>query len=207
MILNQKLDKYKLILASKSPRRQMLLSELGLDFEVRLKGEFDESYPQYLGHEDIPVFLAQKKAQQYIATLKPDEILITSDTIVWCEEQVLGKPEDRTDAINILRMLSGNKHIVITGVAISTIDKSRSFSVHTDVFFRHLTDEEIEYYVDKFKPYDKAGAYGVQEWIGYVGVERIDGSYFNVMGLPVQKLYTELLSFVNEIENQINSNQ
>ncbi len=198
MLLNQLLKGKTIILASQSPRRQQLLSELGLPFEVRFFSEVDESYPGNLSFTQIPVYLALKKAKPYKSTLKDNEILITSDTIVWCKGQVLGKPSDRDDAISILRTLSGSKHTVVTGVAMTHIDRMHSFIAETDVYFRHLSDEEIVYYIDNFKPFDKAGAYGIQEWIGYVGVERIDGSYFNVMGLPVQKLYSELLSFLQE---------
>lgn len=195
MILNQLLAGKKLILASKSPRRQHLLSELGVQFEIKLNGDKDESYPESIPFNEIPIFLAKKKAIPFQNKLSDNEILITSDTIVWCNSKVLGKPIDREDAINILSQLSNNKHVVITGVCINHRGKEHCFSALTDVYFRELSLEEITYYVDKFKPYDKAGAYGVQEWIGYIGVERIDGSYFNVMGLPVQKLYVELLNF------------
>lgn len=198
MLLHHLLKGKTIILASQSPRRQQLLAELGLPFEVRLFGEVNESYPTDLIYTEIPVYLAQKKAEPYKSSLKDSEILITSDTIVWCKGQVLGKPTDRDDAVEILRTLSGCKHTVVTGVAITFQGRFRSFIAETDVYFRHLSDEEILYYIDNFKPFDKAGAYGIQEWIGYVGVERIDGSYFNVMGLPVQKLYSELVSFLQE---------
>jgi septum formation protein len=201
MILNQKLDRYKIILASKSPRRQHLIGELGIAFEVRLNGDTDESYPSDLSFNEIPIYLAQKKAEPLIGNLSANEILITSDTIVWCDNTIVGKPADRSDAIRILEQLSGKKHVVVTGVKLTSGIKSRTFSAHTDVYFRKLTHEEIEYYVDTFKPFDKAGAYGIQEWIGYVGVERIEGSYFNVMGRPVQKLYMELSGFIDELEN------
>jgi len=199
VILNQLLEGKKVILASQSPRRQHLLRELGIPFEVRLNGDDNESYPESLTFNEIPVFLAKKKAKPFENSLSNNEILITSDTIVWCNGKVLGKPVDREDAINILKELSNNKHIVVTGVSIIHRGKEHSFAASTDVYFRELSLEEITYYVDKFKPFDKAGAYGVQEWIGYVGVERIDGSYFNVMGLPVQKLYVELLNFLQNI--------
>ena len=187
-----------IILASQSPRRQQLLSELGLPFEVRVNGEVDETYPQSIMPEDIPVYLAAKKSQAFRATLVSNEILLTSDTIVICEGKVLGKPIDRQHAIDTLSSLSGSMHSVITGVALFYNGKERTFSSTTDVYFRELTLDEIEFYVDTYKPFDKAGAYGIQEWIGYVGVERIDGSYFNVMGLPVQKLYSELTRFLGE---------
>jgi septum formation protein len=200
MLLHEKLKGYKLILASQSPRRQFLLGELGFNFEVRLNGNTDETYPNNLQFNTIPVFLAQKKAKPFIADLATNEILITSDTIVWCNQQVIGKPANREEAISFLQTLSGNMHLVITGVCLSSVLKSTTFSVETEVYFRKLEEAEIEFYVDTFKPYDKAGAYGVQEWIGYVGVERINGSYFNVMGLPVQRLYVELNKFLDEIE-------
>lgn len=196
MILNQLLQGKKLVLASQSPRRQHLLSQLGVDFEVRLNGEADESYPDSLNFAEIPEYLAKKKAEPYLDSLSNNEILITSDTIVWCNGRVLGKPADRGDAVSILKELSNNKHEVITGVYLIYNGNQRSFSAKTDVYFRALTIEEIDFYIDNFKPYDKAGAYGIQEWIGYVAVERIDGSYFNVMGLPIQKLYTELIDFL-----------
>jgi septum formation protein len=200
MLLHDKLKGYKLILASQSPRRQFLLGELGFNFEVRLNGNTDETYPNNLQFNTIPVFLAQKKAKPFIADLATNEILITSDTIVWCNQQVIGKPANREEAISFLQTLSGNMHLVITGVCLSSVLKSTTFSIETEVYFRKLEEAEIEFYVDTFKPYDKAGAYGVQEWIGYVGVERINGSYFNVMGLPVQRLYVELNKFLDEIE-------
>lgn len=198
-MLIHKLRGKHLVLASKSPRRQQLLRELGLNFEVRLNGETDECYPAGLSNTDIPMFLARKKAEPLLGSLQSNEILITSDTIVWCNNEVIGKPLDRDDAIKILNKLSGNKHVVVTGVCLSTTSRSTCFHVETDVYFRKLTQEEICYYVDRYTPYDKAGAYGVQEWIGYVGVERIEGSYFNVMGLPVQRLYTELEKFIDQI--------
>lgn len=198
MLIHKLRDKH-LVLASKSPRRQQLLRELELSFEVRLNGETDECYPAGLSITEIPMFLARKKAEPLMGTLQSNEILITSDTIVWCKNEVIGKPLDRDDAIKTLNKLSGDKHVVITGVCLSTTIRSTCFHVETDVYFRKLTQEEICYYVDRYKPYDKAGAYGVQEWIGYVGVERIEGSYFNVMGLPVQRLYTELEKFIDQI--------
>lgn len=196
MLLNQLLKDKILILASKSPRRQQLLRELGVPFDVRLFGETDESYPNELNFSEIPEYLATKKALPYIQTLASHEVLITSDTIVWCKGKVLGKPTNREDAVQILKDLSGCMHTVITGIALRSEEREHTFSVSTDVYFKELSDEEIYYYIDNYSPYDKAGAYGIQEWIGYVGVERIDGSYFNVMGLPVQKLYTELISFL-----------
>ncbi|MDD2278850.1 MAG: Maf family nucleotide pyrophosphatase [Bacteroidales bacterium] len=198
MLLKDALKDKILILASKSPRRQQLLAELGLPFEVRSNGEVDENFPANLPFEQIPEYLAIKKSEPYREFLGTNEILITSDTIVWINNKVLGKPADRLEAVEMLKQLSGNKHFVVTGVALVYGDKVHTFSAITEVFFRHLGMDEIEYYVDAFKPYDKAGAYGIQEWIGYAAVERIEGSYFNVMGLPVQKLYSELLAFLKE---------
>jgi len=188
----------KLILASKSPRRQQLLRELGVEFEVRTNGDDEELFPDNLSMTEIPIYLAKYKALPLIRKLKTNEILITSDTIVWCNGHVLGKPNDENDAYKILSLLSGNKHTVVTGVCLSTQSKAKTFFATTDVYFKNLSDEEILYYIKKYKPFYKAGAYGIQEWIGFIGVERIDGSYFNVMGLPVQQLYTELQDFVKE---------
>lgn len=184
---------YKVVLASASPRRQELLKGLGIDFEVRLIADIDEGYPAGLSGEKIPAYIARHKAEAYNASLQPKELLITADTIVWLNEEVLGKPVDDEDAKVILRRLSGKTHHVITGVCLSTTEWQKTFTAVTDVSFSDLTEDEIEYYVTNYHPQDKAGAYGVQEWIGYVGVEGIHGSYFNVMGLPIQKLYKELL--------------
>ena len=199
MLLKDALKGKTLILASKSPRRQQLLGELGLPFEVRISEEGDETFPADLPFEQIPEYLAIKKAEPYRHSLKPNELLITSDTIVWANSKVLGKPVDRQEALEMLGQLSGIKHSVITGVALVYGDEVRTFSAVTEVFFRPLAMDEIEYYVDNYKPYDKAGAYGIQEWIGYAAVERIEGSYFNVMGLPVQRLYTELSAFLRDV--------
>jgi len=189
------LEKYKIILASKSPRRQNLLKELGVDFEIVENNNVDEVYPEDLTKHDIPVFLAEKKAQGLFSKITGNELIITSDTIVLFNNEVIEKPVDYNDAVKMLNKLSGNKHTVVSGVCITTKQKQVSFSADTDVYFNHLTDDEIKYYIDNFKPFDKAGAYGIQEWIGFIGVEKIEGSYFNVMGLPVQKLYAELLKF------------
>lgn len=198
MLLNQLLKGKTIVLASQSPRRQQLLAELGLPFEVRINGEVEETYPANLKPESIPEYLAMKKAEFSTHSLASHEILLTSDTIVCCKGKVLGKPTDRDNAIAILKELSGCKHTVITGVALYHGNREHTFSATTDVYFRNLADEEITHYVDTYKPFDKAGAYGIQEWIGYIGIERIDGSYFNVMGLPVQKLYTELIALLSE---------
>lgn len=189
------LKKYRIILASNSPRRKELLAGLGVDYEVRTLPDVDESYPETLQGADIPLFISKIKADAYKTLLQPDELMITADTIVWMDGMVLGKPRNRFGAIEMLRQLSGHTHQVFTGVTITTAARQHSFSVGTEVRFANLTDEEIVYYVDTYQPMDKAGAYGVQEWIGYIGVENISGSYFNVMGLPVQRLYRELLNF------------
>ena len=186
------LKKYKGILASNSPRRKELLAGLGVDYEVRTLSDVDESYPETLQGADIPLYIAKEKADAYVAMMQPGELMITADTIVWLDGKVLGKPWDREDALQMLRTMSGRTHEVFTGVCITTTDWQRSFTAQTEVRFATLSEEEIAYYVDNFQPMDKAGAYGVQEWIGFVGVESISGSYFNVMGLPIQKLYREL---------------
>lgn len=189
------LKKYRIILASNSPRRKELLAGLGVDYDVRTLPDVDESYPETLQGADIPLYISKLKADAYKTLLQPDELMITADTIVWMDGMVLGKPRNRFGAIEMLRQLSGHTHQVFTGVTITTATRQHSFSVGTEVRFANLTDEEIVYYVDTYQPMDKAGAYGVQEWIGYIGVENISGSYFNVMGLPVQRLYRELLNF------------
>ena len=183
---------YKIILASNSPRRKELLGGLGIDFEVRTLQGIDESYPSTLKGEDIPMHISAKKAEAYRATMADNEMIITADTIVYDNGEVLGKPKDREDAVRMLRQLSGHAHEVITGVSVLTKSDTVQFASTSKVYFASLTDEEINYYVDTYKPFDKAGAYGIQEWIGFVGVTRIEGSYFNVMGLPIQRLYTEL---------------
>jgi septum formation protein len=183
---------YKIILASNSPRRKELLKGLDFDFEVRVMSDIDETFPPDTPPEKIPACLARKKADAYLATMKPDELIITADTVVVLDNDILGKPADREDAIRMIRRLSGRKHQVITAVALTTIAKRTEFSVFSMVDFANLTDEEIEYYVDRYKPFDKAGAYGIQEWIGYIGVRSIEGSFYNIMGLPIQRLYQEL---------------
>lgn len=191
----ENISKYKIILASNSPRRKELLGGLGLSFEVKTMPGIDESYPETLRGEEIPKYISAKKAEAYRDVMGDDEMYITADTIVYDADEVLGKPQSREDAIRMLRQLSGHSHDVITGVSIVTKEKTVQFASTSKVFFSDLTDEEIEYYVDNYRPYDKAGAYGIQEWIGFVGVSRIEGSYFNVMGLPVQRLFTELKTF------------
>lgn len=191
---------YRLILASNSPRRKELLAGLGAQFETRVINGIDESYPEGLSVSEIPLYISRKKADAYRSGMSSDELIITADTIVAVDNTILGKPVSAEDARRMLKMLSGRSHQVVTGVTLTTVKARHSFSVTTEVWFSQLSDYEIEYYVNKYSPLDKAGAYGIQEWIGFVGVERIDGSYFNVVGLPVQRLYRELLAFVNLLE-------
>ena len=186
------LNKYKVILASNSPRRKELLGGLGVSYEVKTMPDIDESYPEGLSLEEIPVFIARSKADAYRPMMQSDELIITADTIVWLDGVVMGKPKDEEDACNMLRKLSGHTHQVVTGVCLTTVSRQKTFATVTDVTFDTLTEEEITHYVSHYHPMDKAGAYGIQEWIGYVGVRNIDGSYFNVVGLPVQRLYQEL---------------
>jgi septum formation protein len=189
------LNNYRIILASRSPRRQQLLRDLGLRFDVVIK-EYTETYPEGLGGEEIARYVAHEKAISFKNGISDNEIVITADTIVWCNNKVLGKPLDSVGAIRILKEISGNTHEVITGVCLYSSYKEETFSVSTKVTFETLSLEEISYYVDKFKPFDKAGAYGIQEWIGIVACSHIEGSYFNVVGLPVQRLYKELQNFI-----------
>ena len=192
----ENLAAYRIILGSNSPRRRELLAGLDLSFDVHVIPGLEENYPDSLQPQEIPVFLSKQNAEADLSTLEDQVLLITADTIVWNETEVIGKPKDREDAIRMLRSLSGHEHQVVTGVCLTTTKKQETFSVVSSVRFASLTDEEIIYYVDKYKPFDKAGAYGIQEWIGYVGVESISGSFYNVMGLPVQRLYQELKRFV-----------
>lgn len=180
---------YKLILASNSPRRKELLAGLGLPFEVRVLQDIDESYPDDLPVSEVALYIAEKKADAYRAIVNDDELIITADTVVIVGDEILGKPVDEADAERMLRQLSGRIHQVTTGVCLLTASQERRFAVTTDVTFKELSDEEIRYYVTTYKPFDKAGAYGIQEWIGYVGVTCLHGSYYNVMGLPVQRIY------------------
>lgn len=192
------LQKYRIVLGSNSPRRKELLAGLDLDFEVEVIPGIDESYPDNLSSEEIAIHIARQKSEAYLDRMTDNELLITADTIVitYGEQiEVIGKPTDREDAINMLRSLSDRVHEVVTGVCLTTKEKSVSFAVSSAVSFAHLDEDEIIYYVDKYRPFDKAGSYGIQEWIGYVGVEAINGSFYNVMGLPVQKLYQELKKF------------
>ena len=189
------LNNFKIILASRSPRRQQLLRDLGLKFDVVIR-EYIETYPEGLNGEEIARYVAHEKAVSFRNDISDNEIVIAADTIVWCNNRVLGKPVDLEDAIHILKEISGNIHEVITGVTIFSLSKELTFSDLTKVTFEALSEEEICYYVDEFKPYDKAGAYGIQEWIGLIACSHINGSYFNVVGLPVQKLYKELQKFI-----------
>ena len=186
---------YKIILASNSPRRKELLAGIDVQFEVRVIQNIDESYPSDLPTKDIAEYISHKKAAVYQQQMAPDELIITADTIVVLGNEVMGKPHDEADARRMLRELSGQTHQVITGVTLTTIQKQVSFSVETDVTFKALSDSEIDYYVSHYKPFDKAGAYGIQEWIGHIGVTALQGSYFNVMGLPVQRIYEALRQF------------
>ena len=189
------LEKYDIILASASPRRHELLQQLGVDFKVEVR-PVKEDYPPTMKGNDIAIHLCASKANAFERAFFTEKtMIITADTIVCLDGTVLGKPANRGDAINTLQQLSGKKHQVITGVNIRTFNKEVNFSVSTDVYFKSLQEDEILYYVDHYKPYDKAGAYGIQEWIGYIGIEKIDGSFYNVMGLPVLKLYEELRKF------------
>ena len=184
--------KYKLILASNSPRRKELLAGLGVPFEVRVLQDIDEQYPDDLPVNEVARYIAKEKADAYRRIVAADELIITADTVVIVGDEILGKPMDEADAVRMLRLLSGRTHQVTTGVCLLTAEKERCFDVTTDVTFKTLTDEEIHYYVNRYRPFDKAGAYGIQEWIGYIGVTGLNGSYYNVMGLPVQRIYQEL---------------
>ena len=187
-----KTDDYKIVLASNSPRRKELLAGLGLPFEVRVLKGIDESYPEDLPVSEVALHIARKKADAYRRIIQDDELVITADTVVIVGDEILGKPVDEEDAVRMLRLLSGRTHQVTTGVCLLTAAQEYGFDVTTDVTFKVLSDEEISYYVSQYKPFDKAGAYGIQEWIGYIGVTSLQGSYYNVMGLPVQRIYNEL---------------
>jgi len=191
----EEINRYRIILASRSPRRQQLLYELGLKFEVVTRS-WTEKYPRHLKGAEIALYVAGGKAKAFQSEVKDNEIVITADTIVWCNNKVLDKPAGKADARKILREISGNTHEVITGVCLLSAVKQTSFFSSTKVTFSELSGEEIEYYITNFNPYDKAGAYGIQEWIGIAACSRIEGSYFNVMGLPVEQVYHELLRFI-----------
>lgn len=190
-MLQKLLKDRRLILASQSPRRSFFLKELNLDFEIRIK-EVAENYPTHLQGKEISEYLAKLKASPFTGTLQAQEILITADTIVWLEGKALGKPKNKKEAFEMLKSLSGKEHDVISSIALTTINNQIIISDTTQVIFKKLTEEEIHFYIETFKPFDKAGSYGIQEWIGYIGIEKINGSYFNVMGFPVQKFYMAL---------------
>ena len=196
MLLTRLLKDKKVILASGSPRRHELLRGPGIEFTIDTENSFREEYPPELHHTKIPQYLAIGKSHGFHRPLSENEILITADTMVLCGNDIMGKPKSRTEAMAMLKELQENRHTVLTGVCIRSAAKERAFTCSSTVWFGKLTNEEIEYYIDNYKPYDKAGSYGVQEWIGYVAIKGIEGSYFNVMGLPVQRLYTELKRFV-----------
>ncbi|MRR22715.1 septum formation protein Maf [bacterium] len=188
------LHQFDIILASASPRRRQLMDEAGFRFRVAVTG-FEENYPPHLSGKDIAEYLAEGKADSWAEPLSPGQILITADTIVWCHGKNLGKPADDAEAMSFLRRLSGCRHDVITGICLRSAESKKVFSVTTGVTFRNLVDDEIEYYVRNYHPLDKAGAYGIQEWIGLRGITKIEGSYYNVVGLPVSELFTALLEF------------
>ena len=190
----ENLQNKRIKLASKSPRRQQLLQGLELTFEVWTK-DVDETYPDHLERQEIPLYLASKKAEAFRSELAEGDILITADTIVWVDGQVLNKPESRTEAIEMIGLLNGNTHDVYTGVSIVSLDKAELLWDRTRVHFAQLSAPEITHYIDHYSPYDKAGSYGAQDWIGLVAIDRLEGSYFNVMGLPVHKVYQALKSF------------
>ena len=191
----ENLQNYNIILASNSPRRKELLKGLGVPFQVRVLQDIDETYPADLHGEDIALYISRKKAEAYRSTMADNELSITADTIVCVNREVLGKPVDKADAARMFHMMSEREHQVITGVCIVTKEKTVQFASTTDVTFAQLTEEEIDHYIDCYHPFDKAGAYGIQEWIGYIGITGIRGSFFNVVGLPVQRLYTALKQF------------
>lgn len=188
---------YNIILASNSPRRKELLAGLGVKFDVRLIDGIDETYPGDIESHDVAEYIAKKKADAYKQSIASNELIITADTIVILGDEIFGKPLNADDAYAMLQKLSGKTHQVITGVCLLTKNEQRVFRVTTDVTFKELEMEEIKYYVDNYKPFDKAGAYGIQEWIGYIGVTSLNGSYFNVVGFPVQRIYTELQNFAS----------
>lgn len=193
-MLNKKLENYNVILASGSPRRQKFLQDLNVDFTIRLK-EVDEVYPEHLSGSEITNYLAELKANAFKNDLNADDLLITADTIVLLNGEVLGKPKDTKDAIKMLNKLSGKSHQVASSISLTTISKQKTFSDLTTVHFKELLPEEITFYVENYQPYDKAGAYGIQEWLGFIAIDKLEGSYYNVMGFPVHKFYKEILNF------------
>lgn len=186
----------RIILASNSPRRRELLASLGFDFSVDTGTSFIEDYSPDTPHVKVPELMSQGKSHGFHRELSPDEILVTSDTMVLCGTEILGKPSDRDDAVRMLKLLSGREHQVITAVTIRSAEQEKTFSVSSNVYFKDLSDSEIDYYIDNFKPFDKAGAYGIQEWIGYIGITGIEGSFYNVMGFPTQRFFEELKAFL-----------
>ena len=196
MLLHDKLKPYRLILASQSPRRRQLLADAGIEFVLAPRFECEESFPDTMPAAEVAEYLSSLKSEAYPEPLGANDILLTADTVVIACNRILGKPADRAEAIEMITMLSGRDHEVVTGVTLRSAECVKSFSVVSKVQFRALAQEEIEYYVDTYRPYDKAGSYGIQEWIGYVGIEGIEGSFYNVMGLPVQRLYCELNDFI-----------
>jgi septum formation protein len=197
-MLKNRLKSKNLILASGSPRRQELLKSLGVPFEIRLK-EIDEDYPKHLKKSEISDYLAQLKSNAFVEELTPKDLLITSDTIVWYHNMALGKPKSKDDAFQMLQKLSGKTHEVITSVCLKSLQKEDIFNSITKVTFKELSSKEIQFYIDNYNPMDKAGAYGIQDWIGQIGVTKIEGSYFNVMGFPIHKIYSQLLKFSKEL--------
>ncbi len=197
-MLKNRLKSKNLILASGSPRRQELLKSLGVPFEIRIK-EIEEVYPKHLKKSKISDYLAQLKSNAFVEELNPKDLLITSDTIVWYHNMALGKPKSKDDAFQMLQKLSGKTHEVITSVCIKSLQKEDIFNCITKVTIKELSSEEIQFYIDNYNPMDKAGAYGIQDWIGQIGVTKIEGSYFNVMGFPVHKIYFQLLKFSKEL--------
>ncbi|NOX86588.1 MAG: septum formation protein Maf [Chlorobi bacterium] len=191
----EKIKKYRVILASASPRRRQLLEEMGIRFDIEPK-YIDEDFPLGMKPEAVAEYLSRKKADAFSGEIDENILVITADTIVAINDKILGKPADKKEAVEILQELSGNTHKVITGVTLKTLEKEVTFSVSTDVIFKKLSFDEIDYYIENFQPFDKAGAYGIQEWIGHIAIEHISGSYFNVMGLPTHRLYEELSLFV-----------
>lgn len=189
------MKRFSIVLASNSPRRKELLAGLGIDFQVRVSKDIDESYPSDIPVTEIAEYISSKKAAAYISTIADNELIITADTIVVLDDNVLGKPSSSEEARGMLQQISGRTHQVITGVCVFTKDKKKSFSVCSDVTFKSLDIDEINYYIDNYKPFDKAGSYGIQEWIGYIGVTSLSGSYFNVMGFPIQRIYEVLKEF------------
>lgn len=189
------LNNWKIILASQSPRRRNLIEGLDMQVELLEPPDSDESFPEEMNPYEVPEYLASKKADCITEEIDMNSVLVTADTIVLCDNEVINKPKDYSDAHRMLSKLSDNEHIVVTGVCLKSAQKKKTFASITKVYFAKLSSEEINYYLHKYSPYDKAGSYGIQEWIGYVGVERIEGSFFNVMGLPLHKLYSELINF------------